>query len=75
MLDSPEVLRKKVNKILTTDLLPEDPKDPDTCNVYNIVKLFLTDDERQDLRTKYTAGGMSYKYVKDLLYEKIIGFL
>lgn len=72
MLDSPEILRKKINKIVTTDLLPEDPKDPDTCNVYNIVKLFLDDQEKKELRNKYLAGGMSYKYVKDLLYEKII---
>lgn len=75
MLDSPEVLRKKINKILTTDLLPEDPKDPDSCNVYNIVKLFLTEGEGQDLRSKYVSWGMSYKYVKDLLYEKIVWFL
>lgn len=75
MLDSPEILRKKINKIVTTDLLPEDPKDPDTCNVYNIVKLFLDDQEKKELRNKYLAGGMSYKYVKDLLYEKIIWFL
>ena len=29
MMDTPEVLRKKCNKIATSDLLPEDPKDPD----------------------------------------------
>lgn len=75
MLDTPEILRKKVNKIMTTDLLPEDPKDPDTCNVYQIIKLFLSDSEKDELRAKYQAGGMSYKYVKDYLYEKLIAFL
>ncbi len=75
MLDSPEVLRKKVNKIMTSDLLPDDAKDPDTCNVYQIIKLFLNEDEQNNLRQKYQAGGMSYKYVKDYLYEKLILFL
>jgi len=75
MLDTPEILRKKVNKIMTTDLLPQDPKDPDTCNVYQIIKLFLTDSEKSELRSTYQAGGMSYKYVKDYLYEKLISFL
>jgi tryptophanyl-tRNA synthetase len=65
MLDTPEVLRKKINKISTTDLLPENPKDPDTCNVYNIIKIFLNEDEKNNLREKYTAGGMSYKFVKE----------
>lgn len=75
MLDSPEVLRKKVNKILTTDLLPEDPKDPDTCNVFQIIKIFLNKDEQDNLKMKYRAGGMSYKFVKDYLYEKLTDFL
>lgn len=55
MLDSPEVLRKKCNKIATSDLLPEDPKDPDADNIYNILKHFLNETEKQDLRNKYTA--------------------
>ncbi|HMY80239.1 MAG TPA: tryptophan--tRNA ligase [Candidatus Absconditabacterales bacterium] len=75
MLDTPDILRKKINKITTTDLLPEDPKDPDSCNVYQIIKLFLTETEKDTLRKQYQAGGMSYKYVKDYLYEKLTGFL
>ena len=75
MLDAPEVLRKKINKIATSDLLPDDIKDPDTCNVYQIIKLFLNEDEKDTLRAQYLAGGMSYKFVKDYLYEKLIDFL
>lgn len=75
MLDTPEILRKKVNKIATSDLLPEDSKDPDTCTVYQIIKLFLTDEEKNNLRSQYLAGGMSYKFVKDYLYEKLIEFI
>lgn len=75
MLDSPELLRKKVNKIVTSDLLPDDIKDPDTCNVYQIIKIFLKDEEKDNLRATYLAGGMSYKFVKDYLYEKLIDFV
>lgn len=75
MLDSPEVLRKKINKVVTSDLLPEDVKDPDTCNVYQIIKIFLNEDEKNNLRSQYLAGGMSYKFVKDYLYEKVTEFV
>lgn len=75
MMDTPEVLRKKCNKIATSDLLPEDPKDPDTCNVYQMLKLFLNEDEKLERRNKYTAGGLHYKIVKDELYDRLIKFL
>lgn len=75
MLDTPEILRKKVNKIATSDLLPEDPKDPNSCNVYQIIKLFLNEIEQDTLKKQYLAGWMSYKFVKDYLYDKLSEFV
>ena len=75
MMDTPEILRKKCNKIATSDLLPEDPKDPDTCNVYQMLKLFLTEDEKVLRINKYTAWWLHYKIAKDELYERLVVFL
>ena len=75
LLDTPEILRKKINKIVTTDLLPSDPKDPSTCNVYNMLKVFLSPEEQSDLIQRYERGWLSYKEVKDMLYERVIHLL
>lgn len=75
MMDSPEALRKKCNKIATTDLLPEDPKDPDSDNTYNMLKLFLTEPEKTERRNKYINWWLHYKTAKDELYERLISFL
>lgn len=74
LLDSPEVLLKKVKKIKTTDLGPYDPKDLDTCCIYNILRLFLNPEEDAKIRIRY-AEGISYKELKDLTYEKILAFV
>lgn len=75
MMDDPKTLKKKVRQIPTSMVAVEDPKDPDTCNVYNMIKLFLSEEEKTALRKRYTDGGLSYKDVKDELYEKLLAFL
>ncbi len=75
MMDTPEILRKKCNKIATSDLLPEDPKNPDTDNIYNMLKLFLNEDEKIKRKNKYISGGLHYKTAKDELYDRLTNFL
>jgi tryptophanyl-tRNA synthetase len=64
-------LRKKVMSIVTDSVSVEEPKDPDKCNVYNILKLFLTKNEQQIWTNKYRDGGMGYGEVKKFLLERI----
>lgn len=65
-------LRKQVMSI-TTDSTPlEDPKDPDTCNVFALYQLMATADQTADLRAKYLAGGFGYGHAKQALYELIL---
>lgn len=75
LLDDEKTLMKKVKLISTETKTVEEPKDPDTCNVFNILKYFISTEEEQVRRAKYTAGGMSYKDVKDFLFEKLVAFL
>lgn len=74
LFDDPETIRKKVSRIPTAAIPVEDPKDPDTCNVFAVFKLFLHEKEEQSLRNRYLAGGVSYKDLKAELSEKIIAF-
>jgi len=75
MLDDEKTINKKVKQIATDATPIEDPKDPDTCNVFNIMKLFLTSQEETTRRKRYTDGGLSYKDAKDALFEKIMAFV
>lgn len=75
LLDTPEILKKKV-KMIVTDALPiEASKDPDSCNVYNILKLFLTPEEDVVVRKRYTDWGLGYGVIKEELYQKVVEFV
>ncbi len=64
-------LKKQVMKIMTDSKELEDPKDPDTCNVFALYKLFGTEEEVVDLADRYRAGGMGYGHAKTELLGKI----
>jgi tryptophanyl-tRNA synthetase len=55
LLDDEKTILKKIKQIPTDAKTIEEPKDPDTCNVYKICKLFLNAEEDQALRAKYQA--------------------
>jgi tryptophanyl-tRNA synthetase len=62
----------KVIKSIVTDSLPlESPKDPDTCNVYNIFKLIADGEQTNAMRNNYLNGGYGYGHAKQALYELI----
>jgi tryptophanyl-tRNA synthetase len=71
LLEEENSMLKKVKQIPTDAKAIEEPKNPDECNVYNLTKLFLTPEEDKELRNKYEAGGLSYKYAKEYLFEKM----
>ncbi len=64
-------LKKQVMKIVTDSKELEDPKDPDTCNVFALYKLFATEAERAELAERYRVGGMGYGHAKTELLGKI----
>jgi tryptophanyl-tRNA synthetase len=58
---------------IITDSTPlEDPKDPDTCNVFSIYKLLAEETQTEDLRKKYLAGNYGYGHAKQELFELIL---
>lgn len=75
LFDDSETIRKKVARIPTAAIPIADPKDPETCHVFAMYKLFLDVSEEQVLRDRYLAGGVSYKDLKAELSDRIITFL
>ena len=55
--------------IVTDSKGVEEPKDPDTCNVFALYRLFATEEQQQAMRERYTAGGLGYGQVKKELFE------
>lgn len=69
---SDKKLRKQIMGIQTDSTPLEEPKDPDTCNVFNIYKLMATKDQISEMRKNYEAGGYGYGHAKQALYELVI---
>ena len=65
-------LRKQIMGIQTDSTPLEDPKDPDTCNVFALYSLLGTEQQISDLRALYCAGGMGYGHAKQALFELIL---
>lgn len=69
----PEKELKKVVMGITTDSTPlEEPKNPDTCNVFKLYSLLASDSEIQTMRKNYLHGGFGYGHAKTALYELIL---
>lgn len=69
----PEKELKKVVMSIVTDSTPlEEPKDPDTCNVFSIYSLLGTQEQNVEMRKKYLAGNYGYGHAKKELFELIL---
>jgi tryptophanyl-tRNA synthetase len=64
-------LRQKIARIVTDSTPVADPKDPDKCNLFSFVSLFMKEDEKQDLAGRYRRGGVRYSDVKKELFERM----
>ena len=60
---------KVMKKIVTENVALEDPKEFENCNVYNMAKLFLNENELLALQKRYTAGGEGHGHFKLYLAE------
>lgn len=63
----------KAIKTIVTDSIPlEQPKNPDTDNVFALYKLIATQEETAALRSQYLAGNFGYGHAKQALYDLIV---
>ncbi len=64
-------LRKRIMAIQTDATPVEEPKDPDTCNLYALLKLFASQEKMAEVHDLYVNGGAAYGYLKQDLFELI----
>jgi len=67
-------VRDKVVRIVTDCKTVEEPKDPDKCNVFALLKLVASPDELAEWEDRYRGGGMGYSEAKKRLAELMIDY-
>ena len=74
IFESADSIRAKVMKITTDSKAPNEPKDPDTCNIMAIYRLLAKPEELSIMESKYKEGAISYKEAKEILADTILEF-
>jgi tryptophanyl-tRNA synthetase len=69
---SDKKLRKQIMSIKTDSKGLDEPKNPDTDNVFALYKLVASDSEIVKMRANYEGGNYGYGHAKQALYELII---
>ena len=65
-------LRKQIMKIQTDSTPLEDPKNPDTCNLFALYKLLASSAQVNEMRANYEGGNYGYGTAKQAFYELLI---
>lgn len=65
-------LRKQIMKIQTDSTPLEEPKNPDTCNLFALYKLVASDEQVIQMKNNYLAGNYGYGHAKQAFFELLI---
>jgi len=65
-------LRKQIMKIKTDSTPLEEPKNPDTCNLFSLYKLLASPEQIDEMRVNYEGGNYGYGHAKQAFYELLI---
>lgn len=70
----PEKQLKKVimSKIVTDAKSLEEPKDPDSCNIFSLYELLATPADVEQMRKNYLGGNYGYGHAKKALFDLIM---
>jgi tryptophanyl-tRNA synthetase len=71
IFDEGKSLKKKVMSIETDSTPLDEPKDPDNCNVFALIKLFADEKTKDGIAKKYREGGYGYGHAKKELLGMI----
>jgi len=75
LFGSKKALKKQIMAIVTDTKTLEEPKDPDTCNVVALYRLFASAPEVAEMEAAYRAGNYGYGHAKLALLEKLDSIL
>lgn len=65
-------MRKQIMSIQTDSKELEDPKDPETCNIFALYRLLADKDAVEVMAAQYRAGGYGYGHAKQALFDLIV---
>ena len=65
-------LRKQIMGIQTDSVPMEEPKDPNSCNVFTLYKLMASESEIASMKANYEGGNYGYGHAKQALFELLI---
>lgn len=65
-------LRKQIMTIETDSTPLQEPKNPETCNVFGLYKLLATEDQISTMRRNYLRGNYGYGHAKQAFYELLL---
>lgn len=71
IFSSGAVLKEKVMAIKTSGAGLSEPKDPETCTVFQLYRLIASGPEVEEMAARYRAGGYGYGHAKQELYRII----
>lgn len=74
IFDDEKTMKKKIMAIVTGSEALEEPKNPDNCNVFALIKLFATEEKQKEIREKYLAWGYGYGHAKLELLDLILKY-
>lgn len=74
IFDDEKTLKKKIMSITTWSESLEEPKNPDTCNVFALIKFFANTEKQEEIRKKYLAWGYGYWHAKLELLDLILEY-
>ena len=65
-------LRKQIMKIKTDSTPLEEPKNPDTCNLFALYRLMANEEQVEEMRANYLGRNYGYGHAKQAFYELIL---
>jgi len=74
IFDEGDELQEQVMSIVTDSKPLDAPKDPETCNVFALIKLFADEDTQERIAEQYRDGGYGYGHAKQELLGMIEDF-
>lgn len=74
IFDDEKTMKKRIMSIVTDDTPLELPKNPDTCNVFALIKLFASKEKQAEIKAKYKAWNYGYGHAKLELLDLILEY-
>ena len=69
---SDKTLRKQIMSIKTDSTPLEEPKNPETCNLFALYKIVASDEQVAEMKANYLKGGYGYGHAKQAFYELLL---